>query len=141
MKIRWILLLVCLLTFSFCKVSLVSTEWDIRENSSAIQAKQDYLISLSNSVGLKSKPNIILIIADDLGKHEVSAYGSDYVSTPNIDDIGKKGLIFQNAYVTSPTCAPSRAAILTGKYPQRYGFETQIMEFYPRNKYVFKSLS
>lgn len=87
---------------------------------------------------VNNSPNIIIIMADDLGKSEVSAYGNSQVSTPHIDQIGKDGVTFNDAYVTSPVCAPSRAAILTGKYQQRYGFETQPMEYYPgRIKYAF----
>ncbi|UKN00658.1 sulfatase-like hydrolase/transferase [Paracrocinitomix mangrovi] len=72
-------------------------------------------------------------MADDLGKYEVSAYGAEHISTPNIDQIGEEGVLFNDAYVTAPICAPSRAAILTGQYQQRYGFETQPMDFYPSN--------
>ncbi len=70
-------------------------------------------------------------MVDDLGKDEISGYSSKDIQTPNIDRIGKEGVKFQNAYATAPICSPSRAAILTGKYQQRYGFETQPMEFYP----------
>ena len=69
-----------------------------------------------------------------LGKYEVSAYGAEDISTPSIDAIGNNGVRFQDAYVTAPICAPSRASILTGRYQQRYGFETQPMEFYPTNR-------
>jgi arylsulfatase A-like enzyme len=55
------------------------------------------------------------------------------VLTPNIDRIGQEGVIFDEAYVTAPTCAPSRSGIMTGRVQNRYGFETQVMEFYPTN--------
>lgn len=87
--------------------------------------------------GLQSGPNVILIMADDLGKYELSSYGAEEIETPHIDAIGKAGVRFEDAYVTAPICAPSRAAILTGKYQQRYGFETQPMDFYPTNKVEF----
>jgi len=84
-------------------------------------------------------PNIVLIVADDLGKYEVSAYGADHISTPHIDQIGGEGVIFQEGYVTAPTCAPSRAGIMTGRVQNRYGFETQIMEIYPTNMIEYLS--
>jgi len=65
------------------------------------------------------KPNIIFILADDLGIGDVSSYGSDHFKTPAIDGLAKGGLRFTNAY-TAPLCGPSRALILTG----RYGFRT-----------------
>ncbi|MBL7139217.1 MAG: sulfatase-like hydrolase/transferase [Bacteroidales bacterium] len=53
--------------------------------------------------------------------------------TPNIDRLATEGVLFENAYVSAPICSPSRAAILTGKYQQRFGFESQPMEYYPSN--------
>ena len=72
-------------------------------------------------------PNIIVILADDLGYADISTYG-DRVSTPNIDRIGREGAIFEQGYVTTPVCAPSRAALTTGRYQQRYGFEYNARE-------------
>lgn len=105
--------------------------------------KQGFL--LLHPVGLKrqSRPNIILIMADDLGKTDISLYGAGKVNTPNIDQLGSEGVIFEQAYVTSPVCSPSRASILTGRYPQRFGFVYQIHEFYLANRlqyYGFKYL-
>ncbi|MEL6686175.1 MAG: sulfatase-like hydrolase/transferase [Pseudomonadota bacterium] len=68
-------------------------------------------------------PNIILIVADDLGWADVSTYGLDRVPTPNIDRIAEQGVAFTHGYVSSPACAPSRAALMTGQYPQSFGFE------------------
>ncbi|MBK7433033.1 MAG: sulfatase-like hydrolase/transferase [Chitinophagaceae bacterium] len=79
---------------------------------------------LADSFGqTKSLPNIILIIADDLGYSDLASYGNKEIRTPNIDGLGKKGVRFTEAYVTSPICAPSRMAILTGRYQQRFGAE------------------
>ena len=66
------------------------------------------------------KPNIIFILADDLGIGEVGCYGSDNNKTPNIDKLAKNGLKFTHAY-TAPLCGPSRALILTGRYAFRTG--------------------
>ena len=67
-------------------------------------------------------PSIVVILADDLGYADVSTYG-DRLQTPNIDRIGREGAVFTQGYVTTPVCSPSRAALLTGRYQQRYGFE------------------
>lgn len=64
------------------------------------------------------KPNVIIIYADDLGYGDLSSYGGD-IPTPNIDRIGKEGILFTDFYVTAPACTPSRYSLLTGSYPQR----------------------
>ncbi|MCP5433514.1 MAG: sulfatase-like hydrolase/transferase [Alphaproteobacteria bacterium] len=68
------------------------------------------------------KPNVLVILADDLGLGDITAYGGR-VPTPNIDRIGHEGVIFDAGYVTAPICSPSRAGLLTGRYQQRFGFE------------------
>ena len=65
------------------------------------------------------RPNIILIVADDLGLGDVSAYGSQTISTPNIDSLARNGIMFTNGYATSATSTPSRYAMFTGLYPWR----------------------
>jgi arylsulfatase A-like enzyme len=66
-----------------------------------------------------SKPNIILILADDLGYGDIGCYGASKVSTPNIDRVAREGLRFTDAHSSSATCTPSRYALLTGEYPWR----------------------
>ena len=65
------------------------------------------------------KPNVIIILADDLGWADLGCYGSTYHETPNLDRLAKQGLRFTNAYAACPVCSPTRASILTGKYPAR----------------------
>lgn len=69
------------------------------------------------------RPNIILIMADDLGRHDISYYGQhrNGVETPNIDRIFQNGVSFANFYANSSVCSPTRAALLTGLYPDRAG--------------------
>ena len=67
------------------------------------------------------KPNILLILVDDLGKEWISCYGAEDINTPNIDALATGGMIFHNAY-SMPQCTPSRATILTGTYPWRNGY-------------------
>ncbi|WP_428666668.1 sulfatase family protein [Runella sp.] len=66
-----------------------------------------------------TRPNVIIIYADDLGYGDVSCYGAKKVSTPNIDKLAKAGLRFTNAHTTSATCTPSRYSMLTGEYAWR----------------------
>ena len=66
-----------------------------------------------------SKPNIIIIYADDLGYGELGAYGATELKTPNLDKLAHEGLRFTNGYASSATCTPSRYALLTGVYPWR----------------------
>ena len=72
-------------------------------------------------------PNIVLILADDLGWNDITHYGGGIaggtVPTPNIDSIAQQGMHFPRAYAGNATCAPSRAALLTGRYGPRTGFE------------------
>lgn len=69
------------------------------------------------------RPNLVVFLADDHGYLDSSVYGSKDALTPNMDRISKEGLVFSNAFVASPSCAPSRAALLTGLYPARNGAE------------------
>lgn len=69
----------------------------------------------------ESRPNIILIVVDDLRWDEFSAGGHPYLKTPNIDRLAKEGALFENAYHVCPLCSPNRASILTGQYPSRHG--------------------
>lgn len=69
------------------------------------------------------QPNIILIMADDLGYGGLSSYGNPGYKTPNIDQLAQEGLKFTNFYANAPVCTPTRAALLTGRYQQRSGLE------------------
>ena len=70
------------------------------------------------------KPNIILIVADDLGWTDLSYMGSKYYETPNIDNLSESGVTFFNGYASSANCAPSRASMMTGKYHPSHGIYT-----------------
>lgn len=69
------------------------------------------------------KPNIVFILADDLGYGDLGVQGGTDVATPHIDQLARKGARFTNFYANHPICAPSRAGIITGRYQQRFGFE------------------
>lgn len=70
---------------------------------------------------IKSTPNIILIIGDDIGADDLNCYGNKQVKTPIIDRIAKEGLRFTNAYLTTSSCSPSRCSIISGRYPHNTG--------------------
>ena len=76
---------------------------------------------------VNSKPNVIVILVDDLGFNQISAYGGGMSNgnfkTPNIDQLAKDGVLCTNGYSSSAICSPSRASLLTGKFPTRFGFE------------------
>jgi arylsulfatase A-like enzyme len=67
------------------------------------------------------RPNVVLIVLDDYGWRDSGCYGSTYHRTPHIDRLAKDGLRFTDAYAACPVCSPTRAALMTGKYPQRVG--------------------
>jgi len=80
------------------------------------------LFSLSKvTAQSNTKPNVIVIYTDDQGAIDLGCYGSDDIYSPNIDKLAKEGIRFTQAYVAAPVCSPSRAALLTGKYPQNAG--------------------
>jgi arylsulfatase A-like enzyme len=68
----------------------------------------------------KSRPNFVFIFVDDLGYGDLSCYGNDEISTPHIDGLARDGVRFTQFYVNSPICSPSRVAVTTGQYPQRW---------------------
>ncbi|WP_162417811.1 sulfatase [Cyclobacterium roseum] len=76
-------------------------------------------------------PNILFILVDDLGYHDLGYTGSRFYETPHIDKLAAEGMSFTNAYAASPICSPSRAAILTGKYPARLN----LTDYIPGNRH------
>lgn len=67
----------------------------------------------------KKQPNVLLILADDFGWRQLGCYGSTFYKSPNIDTLASQGMRFTDAYAACPVCSPTRAAIMTGKYPGR----------------------
>jgi len=74
--------------------------------------------------GQNKKPNIIVFMADDMGYGDAGFTGSKDILTPNLDKLASAGVVFEQGYVNHSFCGPSRAALLSGRYPYRFGFET-----------------
>ncbi|MHC4874039.1 MAG: sulfatase-like hydrolase/transferase, partial [Planctomycetota bacterium] len=75
---------------------------------------------------MSKKPNILFILADDLGWRDTSCYGSPFYETPHIDELFRQGMHFTEGYASAPVCSPTRVSILTGKYPATVGLTCQI---------------
>ncbi len=73
-----------------------------------------------------AKPNFVLILIDDMGWKDLSCYGSSFYETPNLDRLATEGIRFTDAYAACPVCSPTRASILTGKYPASVGVTNYI---------------
>ena len=80
------------------------------------------LLALTNTV-LAAKPNVMVIIADDLGYHDLGFQGSKEIPTPHLDKLAAQGLRCTNGYVSHSFCSPTRAGIMTGRYQHRFGHE------------------
>jgi arylsulfatase A-like enzyme len=97
----------------------------------------------------EEKPNIVLVLVDDLGWRDLGCYGSAFYETPVLDRLAAQGMRFTDAYAASPVCSPTRASIMTGKYPARLGITNWIgghavgrlcdvpsFSFLPQNEYT-----
>ncbi|MHA1688920.1 MAG: sulfatase-like hydrolase/transferase [Promethearchaeota archaeon] len=84
------------------------------------------------------KPNIIFILMDDLGWKDSSCYSSSFYETPNIDKLASEGMSFTDAHAAAPVCSPTRANILTRKYPATIGLTNYIYDDEPTNNFTAK---
>lgn len=127
-----ILTLVVASTWLFWPLS--SDEFLIKPDEQKIVAKEAFL---GESVidTAKKRPNIIVLVADDLGKTDLPLYGNKVVDAPNITALANDGAVFNEAYVSAPICSPSRAGLLTGRYQQRFGHELQPVNRYLSNRF------
>ena len=103
---------------------LLAAVWSLHLGTAVIGGDADARVSQTGTPqrGAGSdRPNILLIMVDDLGKDWISCYGADGIETPNIDRLAKTGMKFKNAW-SMPQCTPTRVALLTGQYPWRSGW-------------------
>ncbi len=94
--------------FRVVTVLLFLVAW-VAVHSSRVCGADDY----------RNRPNVLFILVDDLGWTDLGCFGSSFYDTPNIDRLAASGMKFTNAYASCPVCSPTRASILTGRYPQR----------------------
>ena len=80
------------------------------------------------------RPNILFVMADDLGWMDLACQGNNLVETPHLDSSAKQGMRFTNAYAAAPVCSPTRAAVLTGQAPARLGMTSHLPgKFFPKD--------
>lgn len=89
-----------------------------------------FVVTISTATAA-DKPNIVLILADDLGYGDLACYGSAETRTPHLDQLAREGLKFTDFHANAASCSPTRAALLTGRYQQRSGVETALSENSP----------
>ncbi|MFT7031965.1 MAG: arylsulfatase A-like enzyme, partial [Cyclobacteriaceae bacterium] len=82
----------------------------------------------------KQPPNFVFILVDDLGWKDLGCYGSEFYETPNIDRLASKSMLFTDAFASCPVCSPTRASIMTGKYPSRLNITDWIPGSNPKIK-------
>ena len=95
------------------------------------------LCRVASEAAQTSQPNILFCIADDWSWPHASVYGDKVVKTPTFDRVAKEGMLFANAFCASPSCTPSRAAILTGRYPHQLREGGNLWGFLPKEFAVF----
>ena len=86
-------------------------------------------------------PNVVFFLADDLGVRDLAVYGSSFYETPNLDRLAKEGMLFRNAYSACPVCSPTRAAIQTGRWPQRSGITDYLDAPTPKSPWTLNTKS
>ena len=79
----------------------------------------------------QKQPNFVIIVADDMGYGDVGIYGNEYIRTPNIDQMARKGMMFTDFHSNGSVSSPTRCGLLTGRYQQRAGLERVLLV--PRN--------
>ena len=97
------------------------------------------VFGMNNALSQTAKPNILILIGDDISYNDFSCTGSKIIKTPNIDQLAKNGIIFNNAYLTASSCSPSRVSILTGRYPHNTG-AAELHSAVPANQLAFPKI-
>ncbi len=88
-----------------------------------IELSLTFFATVLIKLSAQQAPNVIVILSDDAGYADFGFQGSDIMKTPHLDKLANEGMKFKQAYVTAAVCGPSRAGLLTGRYPQKFGFE------------------
>ena len=90
---------------------------------------QSVFILCTLGTAFSAKPNVILMMADDLANEDLSCYGSTRIKTPCLDQLAKQGVKLTNYYAGNPVCSPSRMASLSGSYPARIGWRRGVLGY------------
>ena len=85
------------------------------------------VLSATTALAAQAPPNVLVIVADDMGYGDLGCYGSKQIATPNLDALAASGVRCTDGYVSASVCAPSRAGLLTGRYQNRFGFEHNLI--------------
>lgn len=107
---------------------------DNQDNKTPLAPRQLPPVSSGGLSAAPEKPNVLFILADDLGWGDSSVYGSTFYRTPSMERLAKSSVRFVNAYSASPLCSPSRASIMSGQYPARHGLTTALGHSEPLQK-------
>lgn len=102
--------------------------------------RRQFLFTTALAAAATTKPNVIVIVMDDLGCHDLGYLGAKDVKTPNIDALAKSGAYFTNWYSNAPVCAPARSSILTGRFPAKAGVPTNGKELAKDAKTIAEAL-
>jgi arylsulfatase len=94
------------------------------------------LIAPAAQAAEQERPNFIVFITDDISVGDIGAYGNDFVKTPNLDRLAQEGLVFDNAYLTTSSCSPTRCSLITGRYPHNTG-APELHQNLPEGHFLF----
>ena len=95
-----------------------------QDDAARVASKQAYLAGITAAArGAAGRPNVIVVLFDDLGSGDLGCTGSQAIRTPRLDGLAREGALFRNAYSASPYCTGSRAGLMTGRYPVRAGLD------------------
>ncbi len=125
---------------SFLFKTIENDKFKIYFDEKLMKGREQYLAEKIVNVNKSTRPNIILILADDLGQTDISLYGNKLIKTPHMDSLGSQGVKFTEGYISSPICSPSRAGLLTGRYQHRFGHEFQPNHRYLKNMMEYYGL-
>src|SRR5215203_3632145 len=101
---------------------MLSGAWAIRSTSwfAGLLCLSAIGLMIDRSLGQERPPNVIFVLADDLGWGDLGCYGHPHIKTPNLDRLAQQGTLFTQFYVNGSVCSPSRCAFMTGQYPARH---------------------
>ena len=86
-------------------------------------------------------PNLVFVLPDRLRQDSMARYGNDWIQSPHMNALAERSLVFENAYVTQPVCAPARSSIMTGLYPQAHGLSTNGIPLRPETRTIAEMVS